>query len=77
MQEKKPYDPKDLLEKLKTAGLDVAEDAAIKVVESVFDWVTESAAASENKIDDIIAAFIPQVKPMILEAIDKIDGQEG
>lgn len=73
----KAYDAKDLLLKLKGQGLDVAEEAAKVVVEVVLDWVQESAAMSENKVDDIILALIPAVKPFILEQIDKIDGEVG
>lgn len=73
----KAYDAKALLEQLKGHGLDVAEELASAVVESVLDWVAESAALSENKYDDIIAPFIPTVKPHILDLIDKIDGEEG
>jgi len=73
----KAYDPKLLVEKLKAVGLDVAEDAAVRVVEAVFDWATESAKLSENKIDDVIAALLPTLKPAIFEAIDKIDGEVG
>ena len=73
----KAYDVKDLVEKLKDAGLEVAEEAAKAVVESVLDWVQESAALSPNKWDDLIAGFIPAAKPAIMEALDKIDGEVG
>jgi len=71
------YDLKDLVEKLKERGLDVAEDAAKALVESVLDWVADSAIKSENKVDDLLAGFIPVIKPAIMEAIDKIDGKVG
>lgn len=71
------YDIKKLVLKLKENGLDVAEEAAKDIVVSTLDWVVEEAAASPNKIDDIIAGLIPMIKPVILEQIDKIDGHVG
>ena len=73
----KAYDIGMLVDKLKANGLDLAEDAAKVAVESIFDWVAESATASENKIDDVIAPLLPILKPHIMEMIDKIDGEEG
>lgn len=71
------YDIKKLAAKLKEKGLDVAEEGAKVTVESVLEWVKEEAIASENKIDDVVVAIIPVIKPHIMEQIDKIDGQEG
>lgn len=73
----KPYSGKVLVEKLKESGLDVAEDAAKVVVDSVLDWVKESAQKSENKVDDVIANLIDPIKPYIDEQLDKIDGEKG
>lgn len=71
------YDTKELVELLKDKGLDVAEDAAVVLLESVFDWVQASAIKSENKVDDIVAGLLPAIKPYVLEQIDKIDGKVG
>lgn len=73
----KAYDVKDLLEKLQSKGLNVAEEAAKVLVEEVLAWVSESAALSENKIDDLVAVIVPVVKPYILKAVDSIDKVEG
>lgn len=73
----KAYDLKVLVEKLKAKGLDVAEETAKVIVSETLDWVQESAPKSPTNIDDIVAMAIPFVKPKILEAIDKIDGQVG
>lgn len=71
----KAYDVKVLVERLKADGLDLAEDAATKVFENVLAWVQESAALSPNPYDDLIAVVVPQVRKLVLEQIDKIDGE--
>lgn len=73
----KPYDLKVLAEKLKAKGLDVAEESLKILVNETLDWVSESAPASPNKVDDIVSMAIPFIKPKIMEAIDKVDGQVG
>lgn len=69
------YDIKLLGEKLKAKGLDVAEEAAGVIVESVIDWLAESAQASANPYDDVALVVLPKVKEYALKQIDKIDGQ--
>jgi hypothetical protein len=53
------YDVKKLQERLKARGLDLAEDAAAILVDEVFAWGAEEAAASETKVDDFLAALLP------------------
>lgn len=71
------YDVKKLVTKLKSKGLDVAEEGAKVAVESVLEWAQEEAIASPSKVDDLLAVIIPVVKPHIMDQIDKIDGVEG
>lgn len=71
------YQFKNLAEKLKERGLDVAEDAAKILVEETLNWVSEEALKSENKVDDLLVVIIPVLKPHILSAVDKIDGVKG
>ena len=73
--EKKAYDVKVLMEKLKARGLDLAEEAAGMVVEEVADWVVESAAISKTPFDDVAAVVMPTLKKEAMKAIDKIDGE--
>lgn len=73
----KAYDIKVLAAKLKARGLDVAEEAAKIMVEETCAWIVESSVVSENKIDDVVALGIPQLKVLALGLADKIDGQEG
>jgi hypothetical protein len=73
----KAFDIAALAEKLKGRGLDVAEEAAKVLVEEVLDWCQASVLLTENKFDDMVAPFIPQVKEAALKVIDKVDGVEG
>ena len=66
-----------LKNKLKDHGLDLAEDATRLLVEDVLDWVAEEVIKTENKYDDMLVAIIPMVKPALLKAVDKIDGEES
>jgi len=67
-------DFKALVDELKKEGLDLAEDAAEKVVKVIFNWVEAEVIKSENKYDDMVLAVLPALKPIIFKAIDKIDG---
>lgn len=71
------YDLQQLGERLKPHGLDLAEDAAAKLVSEVLDWAAEEAVKSENKVDDVIGALAPIIKPVLLEQVDRIDGEKG
>lgn len=77
----KPYDLKALgnkiREKAKADGLVLAEEAVEKLGKAVYlgvkEWGKESAAISENKVDDFIANFYDQIDAYVLPQIDKID----
>ena len=70
-------DLKVLADKLKEQGLDLAEDGAKLVVDSVFAWLSEEVIKSENKYDDLLLAILPVLKPLVDKAVDKIDGEVG
>lgn len=73
----KAYDLKDLGERLKKHGLDIAEDTVKMIYVELKGWLVDSAAKSENKIDDLVAPFLNQLDPIVLPAVDKIDGDVG
>lgn len=73
----KAYDVKELVNKLKARGLDVAEEMAVVIIEETLVWVDESAVLSENKIDDVARLGIEPLKKLALKLADKIDGKEG
>lgn len=72
MEEEKSFS--DLL---KEQGLDLAEDVAKKLAEALFVYVEKKAIESENKYDDLLLAVLPKVKPLVLDLLDKIDGEVG
>jgi hypothetical protein len=70
------YEAHKLVDKLKSKGLDVAEDAAVVVLEAVVEFIKEGAAESENKVDDLLVPLVDAVKPIIVQQLDKIDGKD-
>lgn len=70
-------DKKALVEMLKAKGLDIAEDALKDLLDVALSIAEELVKKSENKYDDLLLVVLPQIKPYLLEAIDKLDGQVG
>lgn len=73
----KPYDLSVLAEGLKEDGVDVSEVAAGKVAKRLLAFFKESAAASENKVDDLVMGVVAQFEGAIDAAIDQINGKVG
>jgi hypothetical protein len=71
----KAYDLKDLGAKLKSRGMDVAEEGVKIIIEESCDWFSESAKLSQNPYDDMALVVLPILKSKALEAADKIDGK--
>jgi hypothetical protein len=71
----KAYDIKVLVEGLKGKGLDLAEDAAVIVIEELFVWIEKSALISETPYDNMALVVLPKVKELALGLVDKIDGK--
>lgn len=71
------YDLKDLAEKLKAHGLPEVEKLAEKSYEAIKEWFIESAAKSENAVDNLVVPFLGIIDGIIKPQMDKIDGQEG
>ena len=66
------YDLKELTERMKGIGLELDEENLKAVLPVLMDWIVESAQASENQFDDVLAGLIPAVKPYIMEQVEKI-----
>ncbi len=69
----KPFDVKDLKEKLKAAGLELAEEN-VKVLLPIFlDWVEDSVKMTQNKLDDFFVMARPQIEAALNPLIEKIN----
>lgn len=74
----KAYDPKELVKKLKSKGLDLAEDSAIIVIETTNEWAQESAnLGTKPFVDGMVLMAGPPLTKFLKEQADKIDGKEG
>lgn len=74
----KPFDTKDLVEKLKAIGLPMAEDAAEKLAGVVFAWTKESLEIHPNVlVKSLGLPAVAVLEPLAMGAIDRIDGQPG
>ncbi len=73
----KPFDVKNLMERLKAKGLDAAEEVVKVVAGEAIDWSAESCALHPNAIVKIGAGIILAAKPAVMKELDKIDGQVG
>jgi hypothetical protein len=71
--EKKAYDVKDLVEKLKGHGLELAEESCKVLISTTLEWVEESAKISHTPYDDIALIVMPQLKKFIFDAVEKIN----
>jgi len=77
MTPEQAYKVKVLLERLKSKGLDLAEDAAMIFVDETMDFIVESAVASKTPYDDVLAVVVPTVKQKLkADVVDKIDGKD-
>lgn len=74
----KAYDPKDLVQKLKSKGLDIAEESVKELVKAVSEWSQESAKLGQKPmIDGIVLIGAPLLEKFAVEQADKIDGEQG
>ena len=65
------------LGRLKSRGVDIAEDAVIILIEETFQLADDVIVATENKYDDLARPFLPMAKNVALELADQIDGKQG
>ncbi len=68
----KPYDLKDLANRLKADGLTGLEESAEKAYGSLKSWLKDSAKLSSMPYDDMLVAFIDQLDAIVLPQIEKI-----
>lgn len=68
------YDVKALIEKCRAKGGPDAEKLAKANFEALIEWLEESAALSENKVDDMAVMAVGAIKPLIQKVLNQIDG---
>jgi hypothetical protein len=68
---------KKLHDKLKEAGLELAEQSVRDLVENCFETLKVIVLATENKYDDLVIPLLEVAKPAVLAQVDKIDGKVG
>jgi hypothetical protein len=66
---------KELVEKLKSEGFEIAEDAVLKLFKVLYPFATALVLATPNKIDDVLVPILAVLEPKIIALIDKIDGE--
>jgi hypothetical protein len=69
-------------EELKSAGLEIMEDSLVKVINCLSDKILprlalEADEAAVKAVASVGIIVISALKPAILGAVDKIDGQIG
>ena len=74
--EKKAYDLKLLVEKLKEGGIELLEEEAKVLIKATFAWLTESAVISKTPYDNMAAIVYPQVEGLILDQAEKINPED-
>lgn len=67
----------EILEDLKTEGLELAEDVTIEMIEHVFNFANNAINKSGNAWLIMALPILDKVKEFLLESADKIDGVEG
>lgn len=74
----KPFDYKALEERLKDKGLQAVEGLAEIVAGEVIGWAKDSLEIHPNAlVKGLGLPAVAVLEPMIMGAIDKIDGQPG
>lgn len=73
----KAYDVKVLLERLKAKGLDLAEKGLVDTLDTVNEWVGESAKLSATPLDDMAHGVGQPFVAFVKTKIDLLDGQAG
>jgi acyl-homoserine lactone acylase PvdQ len=74
----KPFDIKQLTADLAAQGLPMVEAAAEKAVETILNWVEASALIHPNVfVKAAVPLAVATIKPIVADALNKIDGQVG
>jgi hypothetical protein len=66
---------KEIENEFKAAGIELAEEGAIKVANVIFKMLPKIASETDNKIDDMLVPLLGLVQPQVIELLKKIDGK--
>lgn len=65
----------EIVKEFKNAGLELTEEAAIKLVQVAFKVLPKVLVATENKADDMLIPLLMIIEPKVIELLGKIDGK--
>lgn len=65
-----------LLKELKKEGLNIGEEAVVKVVRAVFAAVPKHLQQKGSPYAPVAAGLLPVLLPHVLAFVDKIDGED-
>lgn len=68
---------KIIVEEFKKEGLEITEDAAIRIAKVSFRVIPKIAVLTDTKLDDLVVPLLGLIEAPIMKALDKIDGHEG
>lgn len=76
MPEKKPFDLKELKDRLEAAGVPLAEDVLQKLTKEVFAWVNDGCVA-KGGLYLVAVPILPVLAAEVDKLEDQIDGKVG
>jgi len=76
-EEEKAEIKKMIVEEFKKEGLDIAEDAAIRLAKMGFSITKKVLGITKNRLDDLLIPVIGVIEKPVLNLLDKIDNREN
>jgi hypothetical protein len=73
----KPFDLKDLAERLKKSGMDLLEEEVKLIVKESSLWLKDSLLIHPSPYAKLAIPLVDSIEPELLKMADKIDGKEG
>lgn len=72
-----PYDWKGLMAEAKLAGLDIAEETAVRFVQVALVWAQYSATKKGGFLSQMILMNLPYARSKVNDWIDRWDGKDN
>ena len=67
---------KEIVDILKTEGLDLAEDMAVNAVRGAIKLIKEMLPKINSIVAMLLIPLLDQLEPVLLGMLDKIDGED-